>query len=35
MFINIMNRPKTKRMVYLRLVNSEKDNEKKKEEKFS
>ena len=31
MFIGIISRPKIKRMVYLRLVNSEKDN--KNEEK--
>lgn len=35
MFTNIINRPKTEKAVYLRLVNSEEDNENEKKEKFS
>ena len=31
-FIGIMSRPETERMVYLRLANSEEDNEDKKED---
>lgn len=35
MFTNIMNRPKIEKTIFLRLTNSEKDNENEKEEKFS